>query len=55
MMQPGVQPRPVQAPNGQLYMIPSNAYPVISTGQEQPVTLQTIQLQGMNNEGFKET
>ena len=45
----------IQAPNGQVFMLPSNAYPVLHSGQDQSVTLQTIQRQGMNNEAYKET
>ena len=58
---PGVQPivangsQLTQAPNGQFFMLSSNAYPVLHSGQDQPINLQTIQLQGMNNEGFRET
>ena len=61
VVQPGVQPinatgsQLIQAPNGQFFMLPSNAYPVIQCGQDQLVNLQTIQLQGMNNEAYKET
>ena len=61
VVQPGVQPinatgsQLIQAPNGQCFMLPSNAYPVLHSGQDQPVNLQTIQLQGINNEAFKES
>ena len=61
VVQPGVQPmnatgsQLTQAPNGQFFMLPSNAYPVLHSGQDQPVNLQTIQLQGMNNEAYKES
>ena len=61
MVPPGVQSinaagsQLIQTPNGQFFMLPSNAYPVIQSGQDQPVNLQTIQLQGMNNGAYKET
>ena len=45
----------IQAPNGQFFMLPSNAYPVLHSGQDQSVNLQTIQLQGINNEAYKES
>ena len=39
----------IQMPNGQLFMLPINSYPVT-----QPVTLQAVQPAGVNNEAFKE-
>ena len=39
----------IQMPNGQLFMLPSNSYPVA-----QPVTLQAVQPVGVTNEAFKE-
>ena len=39
----------IQMPNGQLFILPSNSYPMA-----QPVALQTIQPVGENNEAFKE-
>ena len=39
----------IQMPNGQLFMLPSNSYPVA-----QPVTLQVVQPVGVTNEAFKE-
>ena len=39
----------IQMPNGQLFILPSNSYPMA-----QPVTLQTVQPVGENNEAFKE-
>ena len=38
----------IQMPNGQLFMLPSNSYPIA-----QPVTLQAVQPVGVNNEAFK--
>ena len=39
----------IQMPNGQLFMLPSNSYPIA-----QPVTLQAVQPVGVNNGAFKE-
>ena len=39
----------IQMPNGQLFMLPSNSYPIA-----QPVTLQPVQPVGVNNGAFKE-
>ena len=39
----------IQMPNGQLFMLPSNSYPIA-----QPVTLQPVQPVGVNKEAFKE-
>ena len=44
----------LQMPNGQLFMLPSNAYPVVQPVQNQPITLEAVGLQGMSNEAFKE-
>ena len=44
----------LQMPNGQLFMLPSNAYPVVQPVQNQLITLETVRLQGMSNEAFKE-
>ena len=42
----------VQTPDRKLF-IPSNIYPVLQPVQDQPMTLQTITLQGANNQAFK--
>ena len=38
----------IQMPNGQLFMLPSNSYPMV-----QPVIVQAVQPVGVNNEAFK--
>ena len=40
----------IQMPNGQLFMLPSNSYPMA-----QPVTVQAVQPFGVNNEAVNET
>ena len=42
----------VQMPDGKLFMLPSNTYPVLQPVPE--TTLQTVTLQGTNNQAFKE-
>ena len=60
VVQPAAQPinttggQLVQMPDGKLFMLPSNTYPVLQPVQEQPPTLQTVTLQGTNNQAFKE-
>ena len=46
--QPGAQPINTKGS-------PSNMYPVLQPVQDQPMTLQTITLQGANNQVFKES
>ena len=61
VVQPAAQPinttgsQLVQMPDGKLFMLPSNTYPVLQPVQEQPTTLQTVTLPGTNNQAFKET
>ena len=38
----------IQMPNGQLFLLPSNSYPMA-----QPVTLQTVQPAGVNTDAFE--
>ena len=54
VLQPTTGSQLVQLPDGKLFMLPSNTYPVLQPVQEQPPTLQTVTLQGTNNQAFKE-
>ena len=60
VIQPAVQPMNttgnqfVQTPDGKLFMLPSNTYPALQPVQDQPMTLQTVTLQGTNNQAFNE-
>ena len=60
VVRPAVQPMNttgnqfVQTPDGKLFMLPSNTYPVLQPVQDQPMTLQTVTLQGTNNQALNE-
>ena len=45
----------VRMPDGKLFMLPSNTYPVLQPVEDQPMTLQTVTVEGTNNKAFKET
>ena len=44
----------LQTPDGKLFMLPSNTYPVLQPVEDQPMTLQTVTVQGTNNQAFNE-